>query len=212
MNTVCDVRCAARPGASLAPLHVLRADECPRVPVDGGAGWETTILSGEGGAAPAMHLVQWELSGDAVLPAESHRDRLLVLLAGQQLQVNDGYVHRLQVPLGMARCAGDRPLQVLLPDGPCRVLDVTWPHGQCDVQCWQRSLAGSMVLFSAIRESWLVFLLEGAITLDTGKGEQTLAPGDGVILMGGSAGHIQRHVLHGSGSVLLLWCKHYGMA
>lgn len=183
--------------------RVLRAEDYRRMRWKNGAGWTSEVLR-----IPECEDWDWRLSiaeieTDAPFSVFPGMERLLVLLDGNglRLRFDDGKTHALQAREAL-HFSGERLLVGELLDGPTRDFNVMWKRGVVDVQHWCRPLVGSMVLFAAPGEDWVVHMLEGQAHF---TGESTLGvlgPGDTAVLQTGEGR--ARHALDGSGAVLLV--------
>lgn len=206
MSADCTCGDTATAGQDAPPcgVRILRAADYRRMRWKNGAGWTTEVLR-----MPEREDWDWRLSlaeidQDAPFSAFPGMERLLVLLQGDglRLQFEDGRTQELRPPHGMLRFSGDRPLRAELLGGPCRDFGLIWKRGRIDVQLWHRPLAGAMVLFAGMRETWLLHLLEGTAQVAGDGAPGALAAGDSVLLEGSELP--TRLPLEGHGAALLV--------
>lgn len=205
MNAGCACSGATVAGQEAPPrgLRLLRAADYRRMRWKNGAGWTSEVLR-----VPDCDDWEWRLSlaeihHDAPFSEFPGMERLLVLLEGDGLRLHfeDGRARELRSPHGMLRFPGERPLRAELLGGPCRDLGLIWKRGRVDVQLWHRPLAGPMVLFASMRETWLLHLLEGSAEVDV-DGMPAVAHAGDSLLLEGAALH-ERFSLEGHGAALL---------
>lgn len=193
---------------SAAPLasRIIRATEYRRMAWKNGAGRSSEILCMPNADADWL----WRLSIAEVEVAAPFScypgvDRELVLLSGNgiRLQFDGGQVSELRPPYGGLRFPAERGLVGEPIDGPSRDFNVMWRRNSINACLWRRPLAGTMVLFPAKGETWVVHLLtgHGRFSADSSLGE--LMPGDTAVLRADGSGR-SRHALAGTGEALVV--------
>ena len=195
--------------SAAGPSRILPASGYQRMRWKNEAGWTSEILKVHGSADRDTNDWDWRLSiaeieTDAPFSAFPGVERELVLLSGNglRLRFDDGSVHELLPPHDRLRFAGERAAFGELIDGATRDFNLMWKRGRCSAQLWHRPLVGTMVLFVAPGEAWVVHVLAGQLRFADDSGLGSMQMGDTAILVSGGAR--TRHVLDGGGELLLI--------
>lgn len=174
-----------------------------------GAGWTSEILKVQGSDDRDtndwdLRLSIAEIETDAPFSAFPGVERELVLLSGNGLRLHfdDGGVHELLPPHDRLRFAGERVASGELIDGATRDFNLMWKRDRCSAQLWHRPLVGTMVMFVASGETWLVHVLAGQLRFADDSGLGAMQMGDTAVLVAGCGR--TRHVLDGGGELLLI--------
>lgn len=182
-----------QPGSSLElPDH--RADWQPAV-----TGAAFSIIR------PHWQLARLELTGKSRVAGQAASERLFVLLEGEgvRLHSDDGKTTEVRQACGTLRMAGTQPGGWIEPIGPrASGVLLDWQRGEVDVQLWQRSLQGSLVMLVGGGETWGLHLLSGSLQISDAAGNVVSAARD-TVLLDAPQGRA-RYVVHGHGEVLLL--------
>ncbi|QIK80270.1 HutD family protein [Lysobacter sp. HDW10] len=149
---------------------------------------------------------QWRISiADVVAEAPFSSfpgvDRILVLLEGEgiALTFEDGQRMDVLPPFGSARFAGEAALVGTPVSGATRDFNLMWQRSQVSASLEVRPLVGSMVVFKAAEETWMVHVLEGTMRLP--DSEEDLSRGDTLTLRGNARTKVR---LEGAGTALLI--------
>ena len=119
-----------------------------------------------------------------------------------RLRFDDGSVHDLLPPHDRLQFAGERVAFGELIDGATRDFNLMWKRDCCSAQLWHRPLVGTMVMFVAAGETWVVHVLAGQLRFADDSGLGSMQMGDTAILV--ANGIRTRHVLDGGGELLLI--------
>lgn len=164
--------------------RIIRPSEHHRMRWKNGAGWTSEIH-----CVPAATDWLWRLSIAEVEVAAPFSpypgvERELVLLSGNGLRLHfdDGQVSELLPPHGGLRFPGERRLVGEPVDGPSRDFNLMWKRSEINACLWRRPLAGTMVLFVAPGETWVVHMLSGQGRFSDASGLGELGPGDTALL------------------------------
>ena len=184
-----------------ADQHIIRFAALNPQPWKNGAG-TTREIAREGVAEDW----QWRISiADVVAEAPFSSfpgvDRVLVLLEGEGigLAFDDGQHMDVLPPFGFARFAGEAALVGAPKSGATRDFNLMWQRAQVTATLDVRPLVGSMVVFKAPEETWMVHVVEGTVALPDSS--ETLARGDTLILRGDTRAKVR---LEGAGTALLM--------
>ncbi len=149
---------------------------------------------------------QWRISiADVVAEAPFSSfpgvDRILVLLQGDgiALTFEDGQRMDVLPPFGSARFAGEAALVGTPVSGATRDFNLMWQRSRVSARLEVRPLVGSMVVFKAADETWMVHVLEGTMRLP--DSEEDLSRGDTLTLRGNARTKVR---LEGAGTALLI--------
>ncbi len=192
-------------GAALQASRIVRADAYRRMPWKNGAGQTSEIH-----CEPTADDWRWRLSIaqiEVAAPFSSYPgiERELVLLTGNGLRLHfdDGQVSELHPPCGGLRFPGERRVVGEPIEGPSCDFNLMWKRGEVNACLWRRPLAGTMVLFVAPGETWVVHLLtgKGRFADDSGLGQ--LEMGDTALLCA-NGNERGRYALAASGEALMV--------
>ncbi len=199
-----DVTVVAAQGMPAPAARILRSGDYRRMPWKNGAGRTSEIL-----CEPTAGDWRWRLSIaeiEVAAPFSSYPgvDRELVLLSGNgmRLRFDDGQVSELLPPYGALRFPGERRLVGEPIDGQSRDFNLMWKRGEIEACLWRRPLAGTMVLFAAPGETWVVHLLTGQGRFADESGLGVIDPGDTAILCASGNDRV-RFALDASGEALV---------
>lgn len=198
---------AADPGA---PARIVRVAERRRTRWKNGAGWTAEIAR-----FPDRDDWGWRLSVAEVETAAPFSvfpgiERELVLLSGNgmRLRFDDGHHSELRPPYGSLRFPGERMLSGEPIDGPTTDFNLMWKRSDFEACLWRRPLVGTMVLFAAPGETWVLHLLTGEVRFADAAALDDMAPGDTALLTAApdaaASGGRSRYALSGSGEALLV--------
>ena len=105
------------------------------------------------------------------------------------------------------RFSGERRVVGEPVDGPSSDFNLMWKRGEIDACLWRRPLVGTMALFVAPGETWVVYLLSGGGRFDDGSGLGDLHAGDTALLCA-SGTERSRHALVATGEALVIHLQH----
>jgi hypothetical protein len=187
---------------------LIPAQDYRRVRWRNGLGWTREILRWPDDSADPERW-DWrvsiaEVERTAAFSAFPGVDRELVLLrgAGLRLHFEDGETHTLDTPHARLRFAGERALTGEPIDGATHDFNLMWRRDRVEAALWHRPLVGSMLIFAAPGEHWLLHLLAGQASCGEGPMPLRIAAGDTLHI---DAGEARRRVaLDGGGEALLI--------
>lgn len=192
---------AATPDA--APLRGIPAQEYRRARWRNGLGWTREILQWPEAGEWDWRASVAEIDADAAFSVFPGVERSLVLLQGEglRLDVEDGAVSTVEPPHGRCDFPGDRAVRAALQAGPVHVFNLMWRRDRIRAELWRRPLVGSMVLFAAPDEQWLVHVLAGHAAVGDDAGVLRLSAADSALIAPCTAR--RRSMIEGGGDLLL---------
>lgn len=192
---------AATPDA--APLRGIAAQEYRRARWRNGLGWTREILQWPESGDWDWRASVAEIDADVAFSTFPGVERSLVLLQGEglRLHVEDHSVATVEPPHGRYDFPGERAVRAALHAGPVHVFNLMWRRARIQAELWRRPLVGSMVLFAAPDEQWLVHVLAGHAAIGDDAGVLHLSAADSALIAPRAAR--RRSMIEGGGDLLL---------
>lgn len=195
---------AVAPRPDAAPLRGIPAQEYRRARWRNGLGWTREILQWPESGDWDWRASVAEIDADAAFSAFPGVERSLVLLQGEGLRLHvedQAAASTVEPPHGRCDFPGDRAVRAALHAGPVHVFNLMWRRGRIQAELWRRPLVGSMVLFAAPDEQWLVHVLAGHAAVGDGERVLHLGAADSALIAPCAAR--RRSMIEGGGDLLL---------
>ncbi|QOY63977.1 HutD family protein [Lysobacter sp. H21R4] len=170
--------------------HVIHGADYRRERWRNGLGWTREVSRSGDESDFTWRISIAEIDADAAFSCFPGIDREISLLSGNGVELcfEDGSREALEPPHGRYRFEGERTLHAELRDGPVQVCNLMWSRERTCVESWCRPLVGSMVLFAAAGETWLLHLIAGQASFAESSGLPALSAGDTAVLHSSAGG------------------------